>query len=227
MPSCQQHLSFLQNSLSGFWHRSAKLQTCLFYLLDSPSYHLWHNTFGCQPRKGTAALLGSCWQYVSQPASCRAVALCMQVLWGLVWFQQYAALAVQAQRVVFPECFIFCTWCLALVQNTEWRGLITAFWEEVLGLPRRGAKKVFHCCAIVRQLLGNRTEAQQWLLLEYLLPGIHWLACRDPLWTFKFSYLLARLQLSPPGCFQGRWCFWLLDSPRPSMIPPLNQFSVL
>lgn len=202
-----------RNSLSGFWHRS-ELQTSLFYLLNSPSYHSWHNTLGCQPSKGAAALLGSCWEYMSQPASCHAVALCMQALWGLACFQQYAALAVQAQGLLFPEWFY--TWCLALVQNTKWRGVITAFWEEDLGLPKRGAKK----SPTVVLLLGNKTEAQWWLLLGYLLPGIQWLACRDPLCAFKFFCLLSRLQLSPSGCFQDRCCLWPLDSPRPSVTPP-------
>lgn len=90
-----------------------------------PSYHSQHNTLGCQPRKGAATFLGSCWEYVSRPASCHVAAPCVPALRGFARFQQYTAFAVQAQRLRFPEQLVFYTWCLALTQNTKWRSQLS------------------------------------------------------------------------------------------------------
>lgn len=58
-PSCQQHLSCLQEQpfrllVWGCWTPDFP-----FYLLDSPLYHSRHSTLDCQPCKGAASLLGS------------------------------------------------------------------------------------------------------------------------------------------------------------------------
>lgn len=134
---------------------------------------------------------------MSQPASCHVAALYVQALWG---FQQYTALTAQAQRLLFPEQFIFYTCCLALFQNTKRRGAITAF----LGPSRTGGKK----CPTVVLLLGDMTEAQQWLLLGRLLAftSIHWLACMDPLCS---AHELSSFSV----CCQGS-SFHLQNAPR-------------
>lgn len=127
VPSCKQHLSFLQEQpfrllVWGCWTPDFP-----FYLLDSPLYHSRHSTPDCQPCKGAASLLASCWECVFQPAWCSTVVLCMQAL-GVLSDFGCAALPVQAQSLLFLQRFIFCICCLALVQNTRW--VVTVFCEE-------------------------------------------------------------------------------------------------
>lgn len=115
-----------RNSLSGFWHGAAELQTrCSIF------WTLHHAIQGTAPLVASLAKeLHSCWApagSMSQPAPCPAVVLCTQAL-GVLSDFGCAALPVQAQRLLFPQSFIFCTWCLALVQNT--RRVVTVFWEE-------------------------------------------------------------------------------------------------
>lgn len=184
-----------RNSLSGFWQRPAELQTSLFHLLDAPSYHSWHNTLGCQLCKGVATFQVSCWEYVPRPAWRHVAALCMQALWGFVWFQPYTSLVAQAQKVLCPELAMLCTWDFALVRTKRLREAIRAFTEEGLGPPRKGEKKNYlqPLCRCYAMQLKQSSRSCLGAVYQVLADCLLWIQAEVPMSSQTFLLLSLHL----------------------------------